>query len=234
VDDLAAVLAPGRLVDLTQPLGPATVLWPGSRPFEAEVEIDHDTHGAYARDIALPEHAGTHLDAPVHFERDGASADRLSLAQLVRPAVRLDVRALVGDDAGFALTATQVEAIERREGRIPAGSAVLVHTGWDRYAGDAERYRPPFPGLAEDAARLLVDRGAAGVGIDTLGVDPGEAEGFPAHRVTMAAGLWHLEGLVGLERIPARGAWLVAAVLPLVDGSGAPARVLAILPSDAR
>jgi kynurenine formamidase len=50
----------------------------------------------------------------------------------------------------------------------------------------------------------------------------------------MAAGLWHLEGLVGLERIPARGAWLVAAVLPLVDGSGAPARVLAILPSDAR
>jgi kynurenine formamidase len=234
VDDLAAVLAPGRLVDLTQPLGPATVLWPGSRPFEAEVEVDHDTHGAYARDLALPEHAGTHLDAPVHFDRDGASADRLTLAQLVRPAVRLDVRALVGDDPHVAVSAEQVEAIEEREGQIPAGSAVLVHTGWDRFAGDAQRYAPLFPGLAEDAARLLVDRGAAGIGIDTLGVDPGDAGGFPVHRVTLPAGLWHLEGLVRLERVPVRGAWLVAAVLPLVDGSGAPARVLAILPGGAR
>jgi kynurenine formamidase len=234
VDDLAAVLAPGRLVDLTQPLGPATVLWPGSRPFEAEVEVDHDSHGAYARDLALPEHAGTHLDAPVHFDRDGASADRLTLAQLVRPAVRLDVRALVGDDPHVAVSAEQVEAIEEREGRIPAGSAVLVHTGWDRFAGDAQRYAPLFPGLAEDAARLLVDRGAAGIGIDTLGVDPGDAGGFPVHRVTLPAGLWHLEGLVRLERVPVRGAWLVAAVLPLVDGSGAPARVLAILPGGAR
>ena len=234
MDDLAAVLAPGRLVDLTQPLGPATVLWPGSRPFEAEVEVDHDTHGAYARDLALPEHAGTHLDAPVHFDRDGASADRLTLAQLVRPAVRLDVRAFVGDDPRVAVSAKQVEAIEQREGRIPSGSAVLVHTGWDRFAGDAERYAPLFPGLAEDAARLLVERGAAGIGIDTLGVDPGDADGFPVHRVTLPAGLWHLEGLIRLERVPVRGAWLVAAALPLVDGSGAPARVLAILPGGAR
>ena len=234
MDDLAAVLAPGRLVDLTQPLGPATVLWPGSRPFEAAVEVDHDTHGAYARDLALPEHAGTHLDAPVHFDRDGASADRLTLAQLVRPAVRLDVRPLVGDDPRVAVSAEQVEAIEEREGRIPTGSAVLVHTGWDRFAGDAQRYAPLFPGLAEDAARLLVDRGAAGIGIDTLGVDPGGADGFPVHRVTLPAGLWHLEGLVRLEQVPVRGAWLVAAALPLVDGSGAPARVLAILPGGAR
>ena len=227
---LAELLAPGRLVDLTQPLGPATVLWPGSRPFEARVEVDHDTHGAYARELALPEHAGTHLDAPAHFARDGAAADAIPLAALVRPAARLDVRDLVGDDQRFALTAAQVEQLEARDGRLAAGCAVLVHTGWDRYAGDPDRYGPPFPGIAADAARLLVERGVAGIGIDTLGVDPGDAEGFPAHRVTLPAGLWHLEGLVGLERVPRRGAWIVAAALPLVDGSGAPARVFAILP----
>ena len=223
-------LAPARLVDLTQPLGPDTVLWPGSRPFEARVEIDHDTHDAYARELALPEHAGTHLDAPAHFARDGAATDAIPLGALVRPAVRLDVRALVGDDAGYTLGAAAIEAIERAEGRIPAGSAVLVHTGWDRYAADASRYASRFPGLGVDAARLLVGRGVAGVGIDTLGIDPGPAEAFPAHRVTLPAGLWHLEGLVGLERVPPRGAWLVAAALPLVRGSGAPARVFAILP----
>jgi kynurenine formamidase len=230
MSELASFLAPSRLVDLTQPLGPATVLWPGSGPFEAIVEVDHDTHGAYARDLALPEHAGTHLDAPLHFARGGASAEELPLASLVRPAVRLDVRGLVDDDARFTLSAAHVELIEAGDGAIPSGSAVLVHTGWDRYARDPGRYAPDFPGLGEDAARLLVDRGAAGVGIDTLGIDPGHVQGFPAHRVTLPAGVWHLEGLVGLERVPLRGAWLVAGVLPLVAGSGAPARAFAILP----
>ncbi len=111
---------------------------------------------------------------------------------------------------------------------------MLVHTGWDArrddpiaYAGDGESR---FPGLARGAAVLLVARGVAGIGIDTLGVDPGHAQGFPAHRITLPAGLWHLEGLVNLGRVPARGAWLVVGALPLVDGSGAPARVFAILP----
>ena len=231
---LDELLAPDRLIDLTQPLGPATVLWPGSRPFTAETTVDHDTHGAYARDLALPEHAGTHVDAPVHFARDGVTTEALSLAALVRPAVRLDVRHLVGDDPSFAVAAADIEEIEQRDGEMPASSAVLVHTGWDRFLTDLERYgggtRPAFPGLLADAARLLVSRRVVGIGIDTLGVDPGDAVTFPAHRITMPAGLWHAEGLVGLERIPLRGAWLVVGALPIVDGSGAPARVFAVLP----
>jgi kynurenine formamidase len=230
---LDELLAPDRLIDLTQPLGPATVLWPGSRPFATETTVDHDTHGAYARDLALPEHAGTHIDAPFHFARGGATADQLPLAALVRPAVRLDVRELVGDDPAFALAAVQVEEIERREGEIPPGSAVLVHTGWDRFVGDPERYgggsHTAFPGLTAGAARLLVRRGVVGIGIDTLGIDPGESSTFAAHRITMPAGLWHAEGLVGLERVPPRGAWLVVGALPIVDGSGAPARVFAVV-----
>lgn len=228
-------LAPGKLLDLTQPLGPTTILWPGSQPFRAEVEIDHDTHGAYVRNLRLPEHAGTHLDAPVHFARDGAAAHEIPIAALVRPAVRLDIRALVGDDARFVLAASAVEAIERAEGTIPAGSAVLVCTGWDRYLDDPGLYRGPdgdlaFPGLGADVAQLFVERGVSGIGIDTLGVDPGHADSFPVHRVTQPAGLWHLEGLTRLDRLPARGAWLVAAALPVVDGSGAPARAFAVLP----
>jgi kynurenine formamidase len=231
---LDEVLAPERLIDLSQPLGPATVLWPGSRPFTADTTIDHDTHGSYARDLSLPEHAGTHVDAPLHFARDGVPTDRIPLAALVRPAVRLDIRDLVDDDASFALSATQVEKIEDRDGEIRTGSAVLVHTGWDRFLGAPERYgggrQPAFPGVGRDAAQLFVARGVVGVGIDTLGVDPGESDTFAAHKITMAAGLWHAEGLIGLERIPLRGAWIVVGVVPVVDGSGAPARVFAIVP----
>ena len=155
---LDALLAPDRLVDLTQPLGPDTVLWPGSTPFAATVVADYETDGGYAR----------------------ADAARYS----------------------------------------GATAADLVF----------QEHKVAFPGLAPDAAALLVARGVAGVGIDTLSVDPGPAEEFPVHRITLAAGLWHLECLVNLEAVPTRGAWLVAAAIPLVAGSGAPARVFAILP----
>ena len=62
------------VVDLTQPLGPDTVLWPGSTSFEATVRSDPRTSGSYARDLRLPEHSGTHLDAPSHFAPGGAHA----------------------------------------------------------------------------------------------------------------------------------------------------------------
>ena len=232
---LDTLLGPDKVLDLTQPLGPATILWPGSQLFAADVEGEVDTDGFYARDLSLPEHSGTHLDAPAHFVSDGATVDEIGIGALVRPAVCLDVRELVGDDASFTLTAAMVETMEARDGQIPAGAAVLVCTGWDRFHRDAERYRGPgdtlaFPGIGADAAQLLVDRGVAGIGIDTLGVDAGHASTFPTHHITLPAGLWHLEGLTRLERVPARGAWLVAAAVPIVDASGAPARAFAILP----
>jgi kynurenine formamidase len=235
VIDLSALLAPDRLVDLTQPLGPSTVLWPGSTPFGAVVDADYDTHGGYARTLTLPEHSGTHLDAPAHFHRGGPTTEAIPLSELVLPAVKLDVRDLVADNPAAEVPAAAIEAIEARDGRLPAGCAVLVHTGWDAYVHDRTRYvganRPALPGLAADAGRLLVERGVRGVGIDTLGIDPGHSTSYAVHRTTLPAGLWHLEGLVGLERVPPRGAWLVAAVLPVVAGSGAPARVFAILPA---
>jgi kynurenine formamidase len=237
VSSLDAVLARDRLVDLTQPLGPATVLWPGSAPFEAVIECDYDTYDSYSRELRLPEHSGTHIDAPAHFAHDGLTTDQIPIDALVRPAVKLDVRDRVGDNPRYELDAAAVEALEAADGRIPPGSVVLVHTGWDARHADPAAYAGDdglaFPGLARGAARLLVDRRVAGIGIDTLGVDPGHAEGFPVHRITLPAGLWHLEGLVNLERLPARGAWIVVAALPVVAGSGAPARVLAVLPADA-
>ena len=130
------MLAGARLVDLTQPLGPRTVLWPGTRPVTATTLGDHERDGAYWRDVDLAEHAGTHLDAPVHFGVGRATVDELPLERLVVPAVRLDVRTLVGDDAEFTLTRAQVEAIEADEGGTPAGAAVLVCTGWGANAPD--------------------------------------------------------------------------------------------------
>ncbi len=234
--DLATLLAPGRLVDLTQPLGPATSLWPGSRPFAATTVIDYDRDGGYARVIDVPEHSGTHLDAPAHFVRGAARVDAIPIGALVRPAVKLDVRPWVDGDADAVIGADEILELEARDGTIEAGTAVLVHTGWDAFVNDPDQYVGDplaFPGLGRDAAELLVERGVVGLGIDTLSVDPGQSTEMPVHRTTLPAGMWQLEGLVGLAAVPPRGAWVVAAPLLLVDGSGTPARVFAILPLDA-
>jgi kynurenine formamidase len=157
---------------------------------------------------------------------EGVGAERL-----VVPAAVIDV---TGCDRDFALAPGDVEEAERRDGPIEAGSAVLLRTGWDQHHRNGDKYLGPegdlhFPGFGPDAARLLVARGVAGLGIDTLSVDRGCDEAVPVHHVTLPAGLWHLEGLVNLGELPARGALLVAAPIKLVGGSGAPARVLALL-----
>ncbi|MCC6831101.1 MAG: cyclase family protein [Thermoleophilia bacterium] len=218
-----------RVIDLTQPLSPATPMWPGSAPPAAAVESDLARDGFFTRRVGMSEHTGTHLDAPAHFVAGRAGPDAIPPHRLVVPAVVLDAP---GSPDG-ALTAAAVRADEAARGRVPAGCAVLVRTGWDRHLDDPARYvgALDFPGVAVDAAELLVARGVVGVGIDTLSVDRGAATDFPVHgRVTLPAGVWHLEGLVNLAALPHRGALLFVGVLPLVGGSGAPARVLAVLP----
>jgi kynurenine formamidase len=234
MSDLALRLGAARLVDLTQPLGPATALWPGSRPFAATTVADFEPDGCYARELEVPEHAGTHFDAPIHFDRHGRAVAEIEIQALVCPAVKLDVRSLVAGDPSSTVDAAAIRGIEERDGVIPEGSAVLVHTGWDAHWQTPATYlgQPDlaFPGLTRDAAELLVERGIAGLGIDTLSVDPGDSVELPVHTIVLPAGIWQLEGLIELEQVPARGSWLVTAPLRLVGGSGAPARVFAILP----
>lgn len=220
-----------RVIDLTQPLGPATVLWPGSQPLEARVVSRIETDHSYARRITTPEHAGTHLDAPSHFAPGGAHAHAIPAERLVVPCAVIDVRAECERHAGFAIEREHIEEAERRDGPIEPGSAVLALTGWERFLGDPDRYvGGDFPGFGVGAAELLLERSIVGLGIDTLGVDPGAATDYPVHHLTLPAGLWHLEGLVNLDALPPRGALLVVGALRLVDGSGTPARVFALLP----
>jgi kynurenine formamidase len=222
-----------KVLDLTQPLDARTVLWPDSDPFTAVGPAGYDADGFWSRHLSTPEHAGTHLDAPRHCVPGAAAVADIPAEQLVRPAVRIDARDLCDGDPAWVLRAADVEAWEAQHGRVPAGAAVLLCTGWDAHREDARRYLGDplaFPGFGRDAAALLVERGAAGLGIDTLSVDPGASADFPVHRTALPAGLWHLEGLIGLADGPPTGATLVVGALRLPGASGTPARVFALLP----
>ena len=226
-----------KVVDLTIPLSSEVVMWPGAPAPEAEtlVTVAHD--GYYARRVTFFEHTGTHFDAPCHFIDGAKTVDKIPASELVRPAVVIDISSRIGSDADGELLLSDVESFEAAHGRIPAGAAILLRTGWEEFNTDSLRYAGApgdlrFPGFGVEASKFLVhERGAVAFGTDTLGIDPGAASSFPVHsQVTHPAGLWHLENLQNLSQLPALGAWIVVGVLPLVGGSGSPARVIALVP----
>ena len=225
-----------RVVDLTQPISPDTVMWPGAPGPTAEVILTVAHDGFYNRRISFMEHTGTHFDAPCHMVDGAIPLHEVDAGTLIRPGVVIDVSAEIDGDPDGTLSLGQVHAFEAAHGRIPDGSIVLLRTGWEAFNRDPGRYAGApgplrFPGYGVDAARFLVEeRRAVGLGVDTLGIDPGSATDFPVHRqVSHPRGVWHLEGLTNLAALPATGFWLFVGVLNLQDGSGSPARVLALV-----
>ena len=228
-----------RVVDMTYAINGKLPAWPGDdRTFEAKVEATPEKDGYFARSFWTLEHYGTHMDAPAHFPPGKEYLDQIPVQHLFAPAVVIDVREEAIKDPDYRLRVMRVEKWEALHGRIPAGAVVLLRTGWASRWPDQARYRNTdaagvmhFPGFSVEAARLLVERGAVGLGIDTLSIDYGPSKDFEVHRVTLPAGLYQLENLANMDQLPDAGAFLISAPIKLEGGSGGPVRVFALLPT---
>ena len=236
--------AAAMVVDLTYPFDARTLYWPSEQVgFQLKQLSYGKTSGGYfysAYSMCAPEHGGTHIDAPIHFAAGGLTVDRIPLDRLVGPAVVVDVTAKTAKDRDYRVTAEDIEGEERARGAIPRGAIVLLRTGWakrwpdrkayfgDDKAGDTTNLH--FPGLSADGAKVLVARGVSGVGLDTPSIDHGPSKDFIAHQILLGAGIYALENLASLEPLPARGATVYALPMKIGGGSGAPARVIAVLP----
>ncbi|MET4156897.1 cyclase family protein [Agromyces sp. PvR057] len=229
--ETAAGAAPGRgdLVDLSHPIRAGLVTYPG---IPAPVITPHLTReasrGVYAPGtefeidvIAMAGNTGTYLDSPFHRYVDGGDLASLELATLV--GLPAEVFRLT-DSASRGIPA---EVFFDRDLR---GTAVLLHTGFDRHFGTPE-YGHGSPFLTEAGARHLVAAGVALVGIDALNIDDTESGGErPAHSLLLEAGIHVVEHLTALERVPVRGARFTA-VPPRVEGFGTfPVRAFAEVP----
>jgi kynurenine formamidase len=235
-EPLRQSLAASSVVDLTHPLHEQMPYWPGGVAFRLERLADYDDGYRFHR-FEMGENVGTHVDAPSHFIAGGRSVDMLPLSDLIVPAVVIDIEVQVARDADYELSATDIEHWEAEHGSIPEGSLALLRTGWAARATDPAAYVNMdeagvmhFPGFGPDSARLLVELGVVGVGIDTLSVDHGPSEAFESHRIMLAAGRYQIENLANLDALPPTGATVVVGVLPVRDGSQAQARVFALLP----
>jgi kynurenine formamidase len=229
-----------RVVDMTYAINAKLPAWPGDdHTFEAKVMATPERDGYFARGFWTLEHYGTHMDAPAHFPGGKEFLDQIPVEHLFAPAVVIDVREEAGKDPDYRLRVMRVEKWEALHGHIPTGAVVLLRTGWASRWPDQARYRNMdsagvmhFPGFSVEAARLLIERGAVALGIDTLSIDYGPSKDFEVHRVTLPAGLYQLENLANLDRLPEAGAFLISAPIKLEGGSGGPVRVFALLPNE--
>ncbi|MGH7500251.1 MAG: cyclase family protein [Longimicrobiales bacterium] len=255
LDQLVEALGDGsiRIVDLTQPLGADTPviglphIFASSPGLTVSTISRYDEKGPawYWNTLHLGEHTGTHFDAPIHWitgkDLPENACDTIPPRRFIGPACVIDVTAETRADPDFLLTPPRIDEWEREHGRIPQNAWLLLRTDWSKRTDAAaflnvDDNGPHSPGFAKQASALLaLDRKVLGVGVETIGTDAGQAgrfdPPFPNHGIMHGAGCFGLASLCNLDQLPARGAVVIAAPLRIVEGSGSPLRVLALVPA---
>lgn len=238
--DLARLLSRTKVVDLATVLEEGAPIWPTHPPLIIHPTVTHARHGYFTNTIFMPEHVGTHCDAPAHASPDlmDETIDRYPIDQFMGPACVIDVsgRAL---EAGEMLFASDIVAWEAEHGAIRPGEIVLINFGWlARHWRTDERaryYVTNQPGLDESAVKLLYERDIKALGSDNTNVETPIKDGVSlnpgyAHtRYFLPNRIPLIESLANLEQLPAR-CYFIALPLKIKGGSGSPIRPIALVP----
>ncbi len=238
-----------EIVDLTAPLSRETPIlelppeFGQTQRFELEEISRYDDRGPawYWNNFRTGEHTGTHFDAPNHWVtgKDNADIASVPVTRLIAPAAVLDFSARVAANPDYLIEIDDIRAWESDHRPLPDGGWLLVRTGWDartsqQEAINADDSGPHSPGLSAECARWVAEESAViGMGVETVGTDAGAAHSFdpafPCHSALMGSNKYGLTQLQNLAQLPPTGAVLIAGPLPIVTGSGSPARVLALV-----
>lgn len=233
---MARPLTFGTISDLSHTLYEGFPTFSGERWFEMERPVTWEKDRVNLNRWTLMEHTGTHLDAPIHFSEDGMSADLIPIEDLLCPLVVIDIRAKAAEDADAALTPEDIAAWEARNGQIPEGACVAMHSGWaahlrePRFTGLDAEGKNHTPGFHPDAAQMLMEqRSVKGIGVDTLSLDRGIASGeFPVHYMWLGSNRWGVECLANLETVPEAGAFIFVGGPKVEGATGGPSRIVAL------
>jgi kynurenine formamidase len=233
-----------EVVDLTSPLHTGTPIlqlppeFGQTVPFQLDEISRYDDRGPawYWNNIRTGEHTGTHLDAPNHWitGKDLDDVSQIPPQRLIGPAVVIDKTAQATANPDYLLDVPDLEDWQDGNGPLPAKGWLLFRTGWSTRGNDpgafanADERGPHTPGITPAAAAYLAGTDLLGFGVETVGTDAGQAFGFepafPCHEAVLGAGKYGLTQLRNLDRLPATGAVVIAAPLPIVTGTAGVSR----------
>ncbi|HEX3036108.1 MAG TPA: cyclase family protein [Thermodesulfobacteriota bacterium] len=238
----------GRLIDLTHDFSSETIYWPTSDPFVSETVFSGITDKGFfyaAYKFCTAEHGGTHIDAPIHFSSGKKTVDQISLEQLVGEAVIIDISEKALANRDYQVNTEDFTAWESANGKIPSNSIVLLYTGYSQYWPDRVKYmgtdkRGPeavkelhFPGLHPEAAKWLVgNRKISAIGLDTPSIDYGQSQLFESHQILFEQNIPAFENVTNLDKLPSKGALVIALPMKIKEGSGGPLRIIALVPDE--
>jgi kynurenine formamidase len=241
----SAQIDPAKIVDLTHTFDAATIYWPGEKTgFTHEYEKKGLTPGHYfysSAKYAAPEHGGTHMDAPIHFNAHGMTAEQIPLADCIGPAAVIDFSARAAKDHDATLSVEDIKSYEEANGPISDGAIVVARSGWGKYWPDKAHYlgtaKPGdvaglhFPGYSPEVVEfLLKSRHVKAIAIDTASMDPGRSKNFPVHQLWLGANKPGFENLANTDKLPPKGATIFCIPMKIGAGTGGPARIFAVLP----
>jgi kynurenine formamidase len=224
------------VVDLTHTMSPEFPTFFGVAPIEMDKKFDLKKDGFNLYWWRIIEHAGTHMDAPIHFSEAGATLEKIAVESLVVPLAVVDVAVKAAQNADYLLSRDDLTAWEKRHGRLPAGCCVAMNSGWAQHVASAKFTGKDaggtfhFPGFAPEAAAwLMKERNVAGIAVDTLSLDNGPSKDFKVHYSWLPSGRWGLENVANLDKVPPAGATLVVGAPKVKDATGGPTRLFALV-----
>jgi len=202
-------------IDISVTLRDAMVRFPGNPPVRIERVRDiQDGASSSLSKISMGSHTGTHMDAPIHFLRQGDGIDQMPLDTAVGPARVIEIS-----------DSEAVKPGELRSHRIRRGERILFKTQNSLRAWRSEAFVEDYVFVSKEAARFLVGRGVRVVGVDYLSVGGFRRDGAETHQALLEAGVWIIEGL-DLSGVEPGQYYLVCLPLKLENGDGAPARAI--------
>jgi kynurenine formamidase len=228
-----------HVIDLTHTLDEDTpyIPVPGiTFPFKKSPIATVAKNGVAAYRWDIHEHLGTQIDAPTHFFEQALSLDQLPVDSLVAPLVVIDISARAQSNPDTSVTVADIEAWERRHGRIAEHAAVMMASGWDARIKDAKAFvnsdasgAMHFPGFSPEAATFLARaRQVSGIGVDTLSLDPGLDITYAAHKAWLTTGKWGVELVANLTQAPPVGAIVFVGAVKVKGATGGPVRLIAV------
>lgn len=205
-------------VEVSATLDPATTpIYEGDAPMKFTFLKDMRKGEALTLSMfSMGAHTGTHIDAPMHFIRDGAPIDRVPLARLIGPARVIDI-----PDSVQAIDAAELARHEWR-----GAQRVLFRTRSSvRDWMTSPIFHRDFAYIAPDAAQLLADSGVLLVGVDYISAEQFGAPAPATHRILLGKGIPMVEGL-SLGDIQAGEYDLIVLPIKVAGHEGAPARAV--------
>lgn len=168
---------------------------------------------------------GTHLDAPSHCFENAAAIDKIPLLSLITACRMIDVSAKAIDS--YSISVEDILLFEAIYGVIPKGACVILYTGWSQRWNQPDKYRNEkiFPNISVEAAKLLLSRNIAGLGIDTLSPDA-FGSNFPVHELILGAGKYIIENVANADQLDPVDCYIFALPMKIMDGTEAPMRLI--------